>query len=327
MRTITTLLLSLSILPAALSAQPVMTKNEYYDAGTMIQMVNCDASMSAGSAGSNVTWDFSGVTTAGGVFTTTVLTDTFTAFTASSNLMEFRPDGTVAFLQENNSDTYINGVYDTVSHLTTFYSLYDDSKRPFTYNSNYVDSYRVNIPSSGGFGTGLITAAGDAYGTLILPGGTYTNVLRIRKVRVEHDTVGSSDYITATTSYMWFDTSHRPPLLRLDSVSDATGTSQSLMYLVPSEGVTNVRGPQSLMTAYLDNSEHLFVNGFETGKGYQVLLYNIIGNKVFTETFTATGNSQRFEVGRQINPGIYLVRITMTEEPYSTSVIKIVKPE
>ncbi len=327
MKTITTFLLSLSLLPAALSAQPTMTKNEFYYTGDVIQMVNCDAStVSAGASGSNVTWDFSSLVASGGIYTVRIMLDTFPVFASSSSLMAIFPNNTVAFLQENNTDTYINGMYDTGTHITTYYSFYHDSKRPFTFNSNYADSYRVNIPATGAFGTGLIAEAGDAYGTLILPTGTFENVLRVRKVRVEHDTVGASDYITTATSYMWFDTGHSAPLLRIDSLSSASAESQTVRYLLSSTGVGNVKSSQNNFTGYLDNSEHLIVNGFESGKNYQIVLYNIIGNKVFSDDVFTSGSLHKFDIRHEISPGIYILRISEKGDPNSVaSVVKVIK--
>ncbi len=327
MKTIVTYLLSLFILPVAMSAQPVLSNNENYYTGESFQMLNCDAtSITAGSSGSNVTWDFSGLTSAGGIYTTTILPDTSTVFT-TSGLMEVMPFGTIAYLEENSTDSYINGIYDTTSHITTFYTNYDVAKRPFTYNSNYLDSFRVNVPATGSYGAGWIAVTGDGYGTIILPGGTYSNVLRIKKVQIERDTLAGTPSLTATTSYLWFDTGSRAPLLRIDSVLSTTTESQTIMYLLPPEGVSTVKGLPSIFNGYFDNSDHLIVSGFETGKEYQVVVYNIIGNKVFSETFSAAGNSERFDINRQVNPGIYIVGITLKTEPYGTSVFKVVKTE
>ena len=326
MRTIITYLLSFSILPVALSAQPTVTINEYYHIGDVIQMVNCDPSIvTAGAAGANVTWDFTGLSSTGGMLTTQILNDTSTQF-STSNIMEIMPDGTVWFLNENNDDTYVDGMYNPATHLTTTYEIYHDSKRPFTYNTNYADSYKVTIPSVL-FGTGLIFAVGDAYGTLMLPGATYSNVLRIKKIRTEWDTSGMVPGVSVSTSYMWFDTLHAAPLLRIDSSLNTSGSSQRVAYQTPTTGIREFAAGQGAYNGYLDKNEHLFVNGFEAGKNYQVTLYNVIGNTIFTESLAASGSQQRFDVGRQLAPGIYVVRITAKGDPNGTAVIKLIKQE
>ena len=325
MKTIFTYLLSFSILPVALSAQPTLTKNEYYETGEVIQMVNCSPAQAiAGPAAADTTWNFSTLTASGGYSITTILHDTSTSF-GTSNLMYLMPDGTIQFVQENNTDSYVNGIYDTTSHITTYYNNYDIAKRPASYDVSYIDSYKVNGPG-GEYGTGILVQTGDAYGTLVLPGGTYTNVLRVKKTNSVYDTVGSADYYSLTTSYLWFDTSDRPPLLEIDSVSNITGTYQKIMYLPPATGISYFNSEAQNYTGYLDNNGQLQINGFENNKEYSVNVYNIIGNKVFTQDFIASDNVERFDIGRQLPPGIYPVSIVLKNATYaSTSVIKVVK--
>ena len=328
MKTIITLLLSAYLLPVALSAQPTVYKNEFYPEGYTIEMVNCDATgITAGTAGVNVTWDFSGLAPSGGFSTTTVLNDTSTVFT-TSDLMEIRPDGTIAFIQENSTNTYINGVYNPGTTVTTNYNNYYVSVRPFTYNTSYLDSYNVAAPATNVSGTGYLTALGDAYGTLILPSGSYPNVLRIKEEQREYDTAGSSPSYTLTMSYLWFDTGHRAPLLRMDSViSTGTVNSQKVMYLSPTSGVKNLNSYQASYSGFFDNAGHLVVEGFETEKNYTVVVYNIIGNKVFSQDFSATDPAQQFDV-TALKPGIYLVYVTAkTGAVTNPQVFKVVKTD
>ena len=238
------------------------------------------------------------------------------------------PNGSIAFLQETNTDSYINGIYDTGTGITTYYQNYDVAKRPFAYNTTKVDSYYVNIPASSTYGTGVLTQTGDAYGTLILPTGTYTNVLRIKKVQYENDTSGSSILTSSSTSYLWFDTGIAAPLLVIDSASNISSQTQSVMYLssFTKTGITNVNNPQYLYSGYFDNTGNLRLSGFEADKIYTVTVYNIIGSKVYSDEFSASANSLIFNMGRQINAGIYIVNIAVKDEaPSAAGVLKIVK--
>ena len=327
MKSIITCLLSLSFLPIALPAQPVLTSNEFYYTGDVIQMVNCNISgVSAGSAGAGMEWDFSSLTASGGMSTTSVLHDTSMIFSTSS-LMEILPNGSVAFVQQGSSKTYINGLYDPGTGSTIYYDDYIVSNRPITYNTNFIDSYYVNIPATSTFGTGTLTHTGDAYGTLILPTATYSNVLRVRKVQQENDTTGSSAILTTTVSYLWFDTGTAAPLLRIDSISNSATQTQDVMYLSSlTNGITDINKHQYVYSGYFDNAGDLVLSGFELDKSYTVVVYNIIGSKVFVSDFSAADNSLRFNMARPLNPGIYLVNITMkNEQSAAPGVIKIVK--
>src|SRR5258708_1086266 len=115
MKTLFTFSLLLYTLPAALSAQPIVSNNEFYHIGDVINMVKCDPSgVRAGAEGEAVTWDFSGIHSSG-VATTAVLHDTSTVF-LTSNLLLMQPDGSREHVQESSSDSYINGIDDIATH-------------------------------------------------------------------------------------------------------------------------------------------------------------------------------------------------------------------
>ena len=98
------------------------------------------------------------------------------------------------------------------------------------------------------------------------------------------------------------------------------------MYLSMPAGIKNIANNQNNYSSYFDNSGGLVVNGFEPDQNYVVTLYNIIGNKMFTANVSTTRNSQRFDVTRTLDAGIYLVSIISknTSSDYPT-VIKVSK--
>jgi len=57
-------------------------------------------------------------------------------------------------------------------------------KYPLMYNSTWTDTYlaSVVIPGGGGSVDGTVTVTADAWGTIITPAGTFTNVLRVHTV-------------------------------------------------------------------------------------------------------------------------------------------------
>lgn len=318
------------LLSGVLSAQPVITNNEFYNTGDVIQMVNCDASgVIAGAPGAGIKWDFSTLSATGGFSTTSVLLNTTSSF-STSGLMEVNSDGTTDYLEETNDNSYVNGIYNSNTDLTAYYTNYDVAERPVTYNTVYIDHYFIDIPAAFTYGTGQLTQTGDSYGTLILPTGVFTNVLRVRKVQEENDTVGTPDgnytLYTITVSYLWFDGNHNAPLLRMDSISNIIAQTQDVMYLSIPTGINNVVKDQNTYSSYFDNSGGLVINGFQPGRNYVVALYNIIGNRIFTTNVAATWNSQRFDINSTLIPGVYLVSITPknTSSDYPT-VLKIAK--
>jgi hypothetical protein len=297
-------------------------------------MTNCNSNINpgAGMNGSGVTWDFSVLQSNGTSSVTTYLQDN-SSFT-TSNILAILPDGRKAHLQENNTDTYLNGIEDPSTGTTTYYyassgvnNNYQTSKRPFTYQTAYTDTYRVIVPSPYSSGTGYITARGDAYGTLILPTGTFTNVLRIKTQQSESDTVNGAFTNTTTTTYMWFDAAHAAPLLRIDTVFSLYGSRFTLSYLAAPTAVRNVSGQQrATYNGHITSNELTLTGDFEIGLPYDIIVYNMIGAQVFTTSITAYSNTPlRFDMGKQINPGIYMVSITQKNDPTSKEIIKVVK--
>ena len=324
MKTIFTFL-SLIALPIALSAQPLIATNEYYHIGDVVSMVNCEPP-TADSAGTGMTWDFSGVSTTGGIATTYIMRDTSTVF--SANTLVVLPDGSVQYVQESSTDSYVQGMDDASSHVTTSYNNFDISKRPFTYGTHQVDSYRVNAPAISEHGTGYLTSDGDGYGTLITPAGTYGNVLRIRRHITEVDTVAGGTELTLMLSYLWFDTVHTSPLFRIDSVTTIMGSSQTAGYLESPAGVVQVSSNAApVYTGYMHNTQLDIAGPFISGNTYEVVVYDIIGNKVSVNELVATGSSQRIDMQETLPAGIYIVAITGKNNPADRNVIKVPKQQ
>jgi hypothetical protein len=312
------------VLSRVAGAQPVVSMNEFYYVGDVINMVRCDpAGVNAGAAGAGVTWDFSGLQPSGGLAATTVSHDTSSLFT-TSNLLFRLPDGKQQHVSENSTDTYLNGIYDPGTHLTTYYNHYDIAQRPVSYNTTYVDTYRVTVPATSTTGTGALVKTGDAYGTLKLPGGTYNNVLRIREFQSETDTTGPATFISVTTSYLWFDALHHAPLFRLDSMIDVTGASQDAMYLAAPEAVPTLAS-QPATTAYFLNNGLVITSNFDNSAVYGLEVYNIIGARVFATTFSPAGNVVQFPIAQPLSPGIYIASIVSKTNGGYREVLKVVK--
>lgn len=288
-------------------------------------MISADGlgNLDAGGPGAALTWDFSTLRSNGASSTTSYSYENSTTYV--SDLLERTPDGKKIHLQQNNSTTYVKAIEDSLAGTTVHYYDYTISRRPFTYQTSYVDSYRVESTQPAMTGTGYLTVTGDAYGALELPTGTYDNVLRIKKLQVETDSLDYLQHHITSISYLWFDAEHSAPLLRIDSMISETGTSSDIMYLGAPTAVNNIGSSPQELNGNINNNELLLTGTFEPGVTYDLVVYNIIGTKMFTTAFTASGGALRFDMGRDINPGIYVVSLNMRNDPSSRQIIKVVK--
>lgn len=322
MKTKLSALLACCIIPVVLSAQPTITTNEFYRIGSVMRMVNCDpGTVNAGGSGAGQTWDFSGVVASGGTSVTSVALNTNTEFN-TANLAVTLPNGDMHYMKVNSGESYLQGV---VSGGVKYnYNDYITSKRPFTYNSSYVDSYTVVVTSPLKYGTGFITVTGDAYGTLKLPTGTFNNVLRVKKYQTQSDSVsGMPSGYSSKVSYLWFDAVHASPLFRIDSASGTTSSGITAMYLENPLAVNDVAAPNTSYSGYLGNNTLVLAGDFRLGKEYNMILNNVIGNKVMEERFVATDNVRKFIVNGQLKPGIYMVSLSEIANPSSRVMIKL----
>jgi hypothetical protein len=120
---------------------------------------------------------------------------------------------------------------------------------PFNYEQSFVDTFRCTFISGvWGSRTGIDSVWADGWGTLILPGDTYTDVLRVRvKSRYTDSITGQSPvvYIDDQT-YFYKPGIHASLLAARDAAAFVNGnqidTKQELRYTNVPTGLTNLAG-------------------------------------------------------------------------------------
>lgn len=200
-------------------AQPSITRAGVDRVNTTINLKSEDVSgtsITAGSAGPNITWDFSAYTG------TNPVSYTARACPGQSNCFRFPGANRISSIA--SADTHdFSFMTDTEATMLGSYSgpalgdvtvTYADPlieyKFPITYLQQFDDTYEFNSVSAA-IGntneTGQVSVSVDAYGTIITPKGTYANVLRIKRMRTATQTIASSPVpLTATytnESYQW----------------------------------------------------------------------------------------------------------------------------
>ncbi|MGN6566623.1 MAG: T9SS type A sorting domain-containing protein [Flavipsychrobacter sp.] len=233
------LLISMCLLITA-QAQLTIHHCEDFMAGTTLRFQQCDPSVLAGNSGASVTWDFSALAPMPDTTTEWIVAPAATAYAAqfpTANLVEKYSDGTFVYARTNTDSSFLVGYLDTVNGYTIRYPdpvLY--ALRPISYG-NIITRAFSNIFRSSSFnfnGNGSCTITADAYGTLILPNGSFPNTLRLTITQTQSDTVipGGTVTFTTTVSHIWFDDSHTSALLKIDSTQTAVGSSKTVQYLL-----------------------------------------------------------------------------------------------
>ncbi|WP_353145680.1 T9SS type A sorting domain-containing protein [Chryseobacterium sp.] len=170
-----------------------------------------------GPSGANVSWDFS-------VYNAPNVSSSITnECPGQSNC--FRFPGANRITKPTLSDVYdFNSVSDAEAVMLGSYAgagLGDvtitytdpliDFKFPITYLQQFTDNYELNTVS-GSIGSssesGQVVNNADAYGTITTPAGTFSNVIRVKKMRTGTQTVPGSSPLTYTNeAYLWISQS------------------------------------------------------------------------------------------------------------------------
>lgn len=217
MKTSPILAILLLFWPFMLPAQPVLTLSQHQlqFGDTAIRQYHSFSSISPGPAGANVTWDFTQLqpityTEAGPILP--VLSLPLLAYNhifAIGNL-PFSPEEW--YMAAGDSVTYAGHDRSSLEpDIVQFWNSDVLLRLPMAYGDQHSDTY---------FGTttsmlrpphfsGTSTIHADAYGTLLLPGHTYTDVLRVHKHDVLFDSVTTSTFDT----WYYYSASHRFPVL------------------------------------------------------------------------------------------------------------------
>lgn len=168
---------------------------------------------------------------------------------------------------------------------------------PYTYNKTITDTYRVN----GGIAN-TFTSTYDSYGTLILPFGTFHNIIRQKNVE------GTS------INYTYFNTN---PVYAICTISE-NESSITMAKLIGGLGIEDHHLKTSFSAAPNPTTGLLKLDFNSTiNDPIVVSVYDFTGKMVLEKTDTMQLHLESFE------PGIYFIKAT--NKNHETSTIKIIK--
>jgi hypothetical protein len=211
-------------------------------AGEIVSLKIADTTgVGFGSAGSGVSWDYSGLSLSQTASTSWVLpsTTTYGSSFPSANIAQTTPSSTFYLRADNNG--YENWGIAQGSNTMIYTQPEIAWEYPINMNNTGSHPFSVTLDWSGypGTRTGTANYTVDAYGTLIMPGFTLTNVVRIHCTVTTHEiiNVSGTDYTTdyLTESYFWLK-----PGVKNFVLSIFTTTSNSMGIIQHSKGVRYV---------------------------------------------------------------------------------------
>ena len=312
-------------LPISAFAQiPVIDSAESYYVGQHFHYMLCSPA-AAGDSGAMQSWDFTSISDS-----TIVPVDVFSSVAYPGYDSVSMGGGTSYVVNVNNSQTTMKEA-DAQIAVVTYSPVILLAPHPVTYSDTASGSFTdvSTAPSTGG-GTWNLKA--DGYGSLKTPQATFDNTLRIRTYRSEDDTIAlfGSEHVDFI-SYMWYDSTHSFPLMRIDSVI-ATGlfpvTNITVAYYTTDTptAVRNINRSEANAAAHFDNNGLVLKTALVQGHQYKLGLLNLNGQIVYATTFTASGGElERFNITNQMPAGTYFLSVSEMNTVKAPLSIKVLK--
>ena len=296
-------LILLSVIAAfSLQAQVVITYATHApQIGDIISSVYSDAytNINYGNAGANQTWDFSAYTVTGDVETGTFVDPATTLWAGqvpNSNIAmrSLIRDEVVQFMNVSSSvlkANYLGAYVEEMNILTAYTDDMDIMHFPFAYGDSYTDTYGYTSENPEWGMTmiteGTVASEADAYGTLITPNGTFTNVLRIKSTDTENYETwmngtlvdsGTTIYVT----YDWYDISSKYPVVSIDYDPEYPEET-SITYFSMSTG-NNEMESTTLSVCPNPANDLVKINTSDYHVGDKMNILNANGMRVFSTT-------------------------------------------
>lgn len=287
-------------------------------------------------AGANVTWDFSNITVPIVEGITAICVDPKTTPFADSipeaNLCiknKDSIDGPYQYILQQNDKTELlaMGWYEGGNTSFTRYKTGNTIlELPTSFGSSYEDYFSFVMYNSGipfMIDTTFQIIEADAYGTVITPFATYTNVLRIKRKATTQTYINIGAGWNKTTlnvliEYQWFKSGIPTTIM---SVSEFNGDKKYMINYRASNASTSFEQKTS------NNNLHIFpnpatdhINILCNGPGKKVIeLYAIDGSSILK----ATMESKKYQLNMSsFDVGYYIIKVKCEEETYTRKILK-----
>ncbi|MDR6922413.1 T9SS type A sorting domain-containing protein [Chryseobacterium sp. 2987] len=274
-------------------------------------------SISAGPAGANMTWNFSAYNAVN------VTTYTTNACPGQANCFRFPGANRITkpaqaevyeFVSMADTEATMLGTYSgpTVGEGTSTYTdPLIEYKFPITYQQQFDDTYQFNGVSatSNMSESGQVSFVADGYGTVITPVGTFSNVMRVKRIRSATQTIPGLPPATYNLeSYQWISQNEGVVLsftINTATFNGSSTTTKLMSYLVPgSLSTAETKSRSSDIAVYPNPSADFFT--LKSKEDIKKITVNSLDGKVM---LTAE-NSRNIDISG-LPKGVYILQGTL----------------
>lgn len=316
------LLALLFIFTSKIQAQaPILDSTVCITTGDLAQInvLNNALSIAPGNAGPAQTYDYSVLPSFNSsyqILGVDNLTSPFgTIYPTANATLSWSSFGTpnYHFLLSDTSYIYLGGggSFGDYQYLDTYKQL----KFPFTYNDAFTDTF-IAVSNTGGYRAGSASVSGDGYGTLLVPGQTFNDVLRVKRVSDYYDTLNNNPRHSVETYYEYYKPGIPHYILLHGFYTITTGSSNpvsgSQLFFNSSALVTASKSNKSLGSSYFISQadEQSFLHT-QSNVAFTTMLhiYNIQGQLIIQEPLTVSKEmSSKTLPTTALADGMYLVQ-------------------
>lgn len=279
-------------------AQPVINEsNVQLNLLSDVFMAETDG-FDPGTAGPNKTWDFStlAITPIGTSWTTEPSGTPAAGLFPTSNFCSATSQAFSYFRHNTQKMELLGEVYVGIGVINYNNNPKTYVEFPYTYNRVINDTYKASIEPEVSF-----TTTYDAYGTLIMPFGTYTNVVRQKIIE------------NGQTDYIWFNANPFFPIIQTSMADGVMGISKTTAL------ATDQFQQQAAFTVFPNPTSGAFQVDMKSFEGAEIAVYDVLGKLVASGK--ASGSLTPIDLGH-CGAGVYFVQVTKGNQETVEKIVK-----
>jgi len=281
----------------------------------------------AGPAGASQTWDFSSLvldTVPASLTYNDLASQTFAADFPNGNMVLDDGSGDFSVFQVNSNAIALQGINNSTLGSVPYSDPQILMNFPVSFGAPNVnnDAFAASFSLSGFpvTRTGTSSTVADAYGTLILPGNTFNNVLRVKTTTATTDATLIGNITTDQVVYNWYNAFNKSYLLTISVTTNVTplGTNVTKVVAVLDSpalsGLSDDQNSIGKISLHPNPVVHHLQMNLELKKSgkYNFALFSAEGSLVLNQTDVSllAGNVNHGMDVSSLAQGMYFLNIT-----------------
>lgn len=293
---------------------------------TQIQFVS-PTGLSTDPVGENVTWDFSQLTNLYGATIEAIdpASAPYGSLYPQANIALKMNDSTYSYCLIDESGFFYLGAQ-MMQSGNPIIMVYSDSRRYMRYPFDYLDTENDPYKGASNFPPVEIRATGDSeigadsYGTVILPYGTFHDVIRLTTLDIEIDSLFVMNQFTGVVEvtrmqFHWYWQYSKSPLFSIEIVTAGAGPADTTAYYATTGAGLNdpSSSPISMLSVFPNPAEDHIKISFNTSEsiGTTISIVNLLGQVISSKDILESSKgsfSEKFDIS-MLPSGIYFANV------------------